>query len=371
MRIKHVVVIGVVVALLSAAVAYAATMGSLDSPGAPPDPAAQMYTLEQIYDRLNAGTAGTKMTTFQEPGSGPGTATMHTLNDIMDRAPQKDDADGAVPGEVLADKTYWSLRTDGSGGSSWGLETGTAAAGSDVNGTDGSKSFSIPDGFYSGKTATAIDSDLLAGNIRCGVTIFGVSGAILPECVKKTGQTSCWDSDGYPILCTGTGQDGAYQKGCLPVVAPSGGGSFAGYNRTSFTCSGGFTDNGNGTVTDNLTGLIWLKNANCFGKKDWAGALSAANALANGTCGLSDGSSAGDWRLPNLNELRSLFDPSRLAPYLPASHPFTGVQSSLYWTSTSYAGKPSLVWRLYLGDGSVSYNVKWYPIYVWPVRGGQ
>ena len=365
MRIKHVVVIALVVALLSAAVTYAATMGSLDSPAAPG--ATSSYTLQDIWNRLNAGTAGAQ-STFTEPAAGPGTATMHTLNEIMGIAPVADNSNGATAAQVLTGKTYWSLRTDGSG---WGQKTGTAVAGSDVNGADGFKSFNIPDGFYSGKTATAIDSDLLAGNIRCGVTIFGVSGAILPECVKKTGQTSCWDSDGYPILCTGTGQDGAYQKGCLPVVAPSGGGSFAGYNRTSFTCSGGFTDNGNGTVTDNLTGLIWLKNANCFGKKDWAGALSAANALANGTCGLSDGSSAGDWRLPNLNELRSLFDPSRLAPYLPASHPFTGVQSSLYWTSTSYAGKPSLVWRLYLGDGSVSYNVKWYPIYVWPVRGGQ
>ena len=41
--------------------------GSPDSPGAPNSPAAQMYTLEQIYQRLNNGTAGTKMTTFTEP----------------------------------------------------------------------------------------------------------------------------------------------------------------------------------------------------------------------------------------------------------------------------------------------------------------
>ena len=35
-----------------------------------------------------------------------------------------------------------------------------------------------------------------------------------------------------------------------------------------------FTDNGVGTVTDNLTGLIWLKDANCFGPRDWSEAVS-------------------------------------------------------------------------------------------------
>ena len=43
-----------------------------------------------------------------------------------------------------------------------------------------------------------------------------------------------------------------------------------------------FTDNGNGTVTDNLTRLIWMKNANAFGMKNWADALTIANTLASG-----------------------------------------------------------------------------------------
>ena len=96
-----------------------------------------------------------------------------------------------------------------------------------------------------------------------------------------------------------------------------------------------FTDNGDGTVTDNLTALIWLKNANCFGAKNWATALSDANALASGSCGLSDGSIAGGWRLPNGNELHSLIDLAQSNPALPAGHPFTGVQVNLYWTSTT------------------------------------
>ena len=69
-----------------------------------------------------------------------------------------------------------------------------------------------------------------------------------------------------------------------------------------------FTDNGDGTVTDNLTGLIWLKYANCFGETNWHDALDASNNLTNGQCGLSDGSNLGDWRLPNEGELGSLID---------------------------------------------------------------
>ena len=46
-----------------------------------------------------------------------------------------------------------------------------------------------------------------------------------------------------------------------------------------------FTDNKDGTVTDNLTGLIWLKNTKCFGLMDLEGARLAAKHLKNGDCG--------------------------------------------------------------------------------------
>ena len=111
----------------------------------------------------------------------------------------------------------------------------------------------------------------------------------LAKRVAKTGQTQCWDAGGTVIPCAGTGQDGQYQAGIDPAVSAIFG---TAYNTPAWT-GVRFTDNGDGTVTDNLTALIWLKNANCFGAKNWATALSDANALASGSCGLSDGSIAG------------------------------------------------------------------------------
>lgn len=55
------------------------------------------------------------------------------------------------------------------------------------------------------------------------------------------------------------------------------------------------TDNGDGTIRDNLTVLISLKNANCMeGILNWSDALLFANSLKSGDCGLSDGSMEGD-----------------------------------------------------------------------------
>lgn len=185
-------------------------------------------------------------------------------------------------------------------------------------------------GYYEATTLSAVDADLVPGNIKNGVDIFGVTGRLVDASnatrVPKTGHTGCWSEGGGSIDCADTGQDGEYQLGVLPAVTPTTGvyGSYTVYGWTGIR----FTDNLDGTVTDNLTGLIWLKNANCDGLKRWGEALSNCNGLENGDCDLSDGSSAGDWRLPNINELHSLVDPTQSNPALPDGHPFTGVQSS-------------------------------------------
>lgn len=64
-----------------------------------------------------------------------------------------------------------------------------------------------------------------------------------------------------------------------------------------------FVDNNNGTITDTLTSLTWLKDTDCFGKIMWDVAQTKVKALASGQCGLTDSSVAGRWRLPTVSEL--------------------------------------------------------------------
>ncbi|MDD2737203.1 MAG: DUF1566 domain-containing protein [Desulfuromonadaceae bacterium] len=113
-----------------------------------------------------------------------------------------------------------------------------------------------------------------------------------------------------------------------------------------------FTDNQNGTVTDNLTGLVWLKNAGCFTPTNWATALTAANQLASGQCGLTDGSTAGQWRMPNVNELESLVDVSHINPAVSSGSAFTNINlTAAYWSSTTYTALPSNAMAIRFSDG--------------------
>ncbi len=133
-----------------------------------------------------------------------------------------------------------------------------------------------------------------------------------------------------------------------------------------------FTDNGDGTVTDNLTELIWLKNADCFGVKSLEEALNVSNSLADGQCGLNDGYMPGEWRLPNLRELQSLVDYGMDHPALPSAHPFSDVRSYLigYWSSTAGVLSLPTVWSVHFADGSVTWDPPSHAKHVWPVTGG-
>ncbi|MBK5273876.1 MAG: DUF1566 domain-containing protein [Desulfuromonadales bacterium] len=131
-----------------------------------------------------------------------------------------------------------------------------------------------------------------------------------------------------------------------------------------------FVDNSDGTITDNLTGLIWLKNADCFGKQTWSNALKNSNLMASGSCGLTDNSKVGDWRLPNKNELWSLVDFGHNTPALPTAHPFMAV-GDRYWSSTTHSYESTKAWDVLFSTGHVNYNPKVNLTYVWPVRGGK
>jgi hypothetical protein len=169
-------------------------------------------------------------------------------------------------------------------------------------------------------------------------------------CLPKTGQTKCYNSSGSEISCSGTGQDGDIQAG---VAWPS----------------PRFADQGN-TVTDNLTGLMWTRNANLpGGTKTWPQAL---DYVAGMNAGTYPNFGYTDWRLPNKIELNSLIDFSQSRPALPTGHPFISV-ASYYWSSTSHAYHPDSAWYVIIGGGGADYHGKSstssYYCYVWPVRG--
>jgi hypothetical protein len=106
--------------LFSAAVVLA---GGLEPGAGPTEAGSQMYNLDQIYFRLTLGAGVTKMTTFTEPRSGPTAPTMHTLDQIMGKAPVVDDTNGASVGDVVAGKTFWGLTWK-----EWGPRTGTGVS---------------------------------------------------------------------------------------------------------------------------------------------------------------------------------------------------------------------------------------------------
>jgi len=145
-----------------------------------------------------------------------------------------------------------------------------------------------------------------------------------------------------------------------------------------------YSDNGDGTVTDNRTGLIWIKNANCFGEQNLETAMQIAANLADGQCGLSDGSQKGDWRLPTKDEWVAMMDKKYREPALSNAagtgkwkegDAFTGVQW-WYWSSTAHnsytsSGWRTSAWRVYLKYAEVYQNVQSNTHYVWAVRVGQ
>ncbi len=189
------------------------------------------------------------------------------------------------------------------------------------------------------------DNDVDGSDASLFKSDFGRSGLLAPcpggfAGVAKTGSTQAQSTYGW--------DDGCLQEG-VPSPNPR------------------FTDHGNGTVTDNLTGLMWTKTSDaCSGVKTWTQAMDCAAAQYNWPC------YAGycDWVLPNVRQLQSLIDYGRYGAALPSGHPFTNVRSYFYWSSSTSASSTGSAWLVSITNGSVELENKTYLNYVWPVRGG-
>ena len=216
----------------------------------------------------------------------------------------------------------------------------------------GSPVTNLPEPEFPGDAATKAYIDRL----------LGISGVTGDAPVERTGQTSTYAD----------GDDGNLQRG-VPWPNPR------------------FTDNQDGTVTDNLTGLVWLTKANCIatdnpgfdtegtagdGLVTWQTALEFVAGINSATydCGdISNGdSNQTDWRLPNEKELYSLIDFSRYDPAVAESNMFSDLQSNWYWSSTTLFGSSgTIAWIVYFYDGEKGGGNIGSGYYVWPVRAGE
>jgi hypothetical protein len=113
-------------------------------------------------------------------------------------------------------------------------------------------------------------------------------------------------------------------------------------------------------VLDTFTGLMWKRRAD--GVMPWDAAIDYCNILEHG--------GYDDWRLPNVRELQSLIDYGQHSPALPSGHPFVGVQSGFYWSSTKVSGSEDVAWHVFMRHGSAFYGTMRIRYCVWPVRGG-
>lgn len=171
--------------------------------------------------------------------------------------------------------------------------------------------------------------------------------------------------DNTKIWCTNTG-GGIGNKPKAETI--SAGGTFKYHTRcvrdvaTPMVIPNHFTDNGNGTITDNLTQLVWQKVPNMV-VYNWEQAIAYAEGL--------NLASFTDWRLPNIKELQSLNDESVSNPSVNSTF-FGSLGVHNYWSSTTLkpnTANPASAWYWNTQLGITSYDLKTNSNYVICVRG--
>jgi len=177
---------------------------------------------------------------------------------------------------------------------------------------------------------------------------------VLPRpALPDTGQSKCYDGFlGNEIPCstvTCDGQDGQYRTGCPREDR--------------------FVDNGDGTVTDHCTGLMWQKDLpdlNRDGVADDLDYVRLCEALAY--CEGLSLAGHDDWRLPNIRELQSIVDYGRPGA---AIDPVFGVLPFRYLSSTSFAGDPVKAWVVNFSNGDTEFLEKANSNFIRAVRSGR
>ncbi len=268
----------------------------------------------------------------------------------------------AAGGDVLSGQTFSNAN---------GASTGTMPNNGAVMLTPSTTDQAIVAGYHNGSGYCAGDANLVTGNITSGASIFGVTGTagVVPAQPLRTGLTQCATG------ATGTGAFGA----CPATVVGQDGDFQKGTARS-------YTDNGDGTITDNRTGLMWEKlddnNAGGIHDKDntytWSTAFTTKMATLNST----NFAGHNDWRLPNRFELETLVDPGRYNPSIdPAFN--TGCAASCTvttcsctypfntWSSSTNVNNTTYAWVVEFAGGAVVADDKPSPgIFARAVRGG-
>ena len=166
--------------------------------------------------------------------------------------------------------------------------------------------------------------------------------------LPATGQTQCYDCSGQPkqcLDCTGRPRPcGGFTQDFLTLQDS--------FQRTGCPNDASrFADNGDGTVTDNCTGLMWQKRSadvNNDGQSTFQDSLPWCNAL--NLCLNLGLAGHDDWRLPNIRELESIVDYGRVNP---AIDPVFSAISGRYWSSTSIESNPEGAWLVeFFGGGT-------------------
>lgn len=180
--------------------------------------------------------------------------------------------------------------------------------------------------------------------------------------LPKTGQATCHDVVGATIACANSGQDGELQRGTARR----------------------FTDNGDGTITDDTTSLVWEKLSADSGVHDYTTSYAWAESFSLKVATLNATNFAGhdDWRLPNIVELESLRDFGATDPAVPpafhsgcspgcAAASCSCTQAGFYWSSSTLLSAPTSAWHVSFLKGTTYPGAKTDPGYVRAVRGGR